>query len=101
MKAAHKIFLVTTGPDGTHGLSEVNDRLRQGWRVANVAPLGGGGAAQGFAALVVLERGEDAAESVLEQIEEEMERLPGALGEAVEGNGGAASLPDEDEIEPL
>jgi len=78
--AAQRILLLTAGPDGTAGLGEANDLLRSGWRVAQVCPMGGGGAASGFAAVVVLERSADRAESVLERIEEEIE-------ETLEGDG--------------
>jgi hypothetical protein len=83
MDAAQQILLLSTGPEGTRGLSEANDLLRQGWRVAQVCPMGGGGATDGFASLLVLERSGDRAESVLERIEEEMEETgdgAGALG---------------------
>jgi hypothetical protein len=73
MEASQQILLLSSGPEGTRGLAEANDLLRQGWRVAQVCPMGGGGAAEGFAAALVLERSGDRAESVLERIEEEME----------------------------
>lgn len=80
MHASQHVHLVTTGPAGTHGLDAVNERLKKGWRVAHVAPMGGGGDGPDFAALVVLERSGDEAERVLEQIEEELERPVGDGG---------------------
>lgn len=80
MPVAQKLLLLTTGPDGTRGLDEANEHLRSGWRVAQVCPLGGGGAAAGFAGLVVLERSGLPAEAVVGQLEEE-------LDEAIEGDG--------------
>ena len=91
MNATQHVHLVTTGPAGTHGLDTVNERLRKGWRVAHVAPMGGGGEGPDFAALVVLERQGDEAERVLEQIEEEIEGT-------VEGDGGVVELPPPSRI---
>ncbi|MDX1421255.1 MAG: hypothetical protein R3181_14915 [Rubricoccaceae bacterium] len=74
--------LVVTDAPG--GLDALNDHLRQGWRVVSVAPMGGGGQTDGFAALVVIERAGPAVEAVLEQLAEEVE-------EVLEGDG----APDE------
>lgn len=87
MPASQHVHLVTTGPAGTRGLDAVNERLKKGWRVAYVAPMGGGGGGPEFAALVVLERSGDEAERVLEQIEEEIERPV--------GDGGLTEIPPE------
>lgn len=76
--------------DTPGGLDALNECLGRGWRVATVAPMGGGGQTDGFAALVVLERAGQAADAVLEQIAEEVEEaLEGAAGEA------SGALPDE------
>ncbi len=71
-----KALVVTAGPTGarTPSLDALDEHLRAGWRVVQASPMGGGGATDGFAALVVLERGaETEAEAILEQIEEEIE----------------------------
>ena len=71
-----KALVVTVGPTGarTASLDDLDQHLRAGWRVAQTSPMGGGGATDGFAALVVLERaGETEAERLLESVEEEME----------------------------
>jgi hypothetical protein len=85
MDATQKLLLLTTGPDGTRGLEEANDLLRHGWRVAQVCALGGGGAAEGFAGVVLLERSGDTAESVLERLEDEIE-------EVIEGDGAGGDV---------
>lgn len=49
--------------------------------MAHAAPMGGGGATDGFASLVVLERAADTeAEALLEQIEEELDETAGDGG---------------------
>ncbi|WP_420455602.1 hypothetical protein [Rubrivirga sp.] len=71
-----KALVVTAGPTGarTVSLDALDDLLRAGWRVAHTSPMGGGGATDGFAALVVVERAaETEAEAILEQIEEEID----------------------------
>ena len=71
-----KALVVTAGPTGerTPGLEALDEHLRAGWRVVEARPMGGGGAAEGFASLVVLERrGETDAEALLDTIEEEMD----------------------------
>ena len=87
MNASQHALLVTSGPGGIQGLDTVNERLKKGWRVAHVAPMGaaGSGSETQFAALVVIERSGDEAESVLEQIEEEIEETL--------GDGGTIDLP--------
>lgn len=96
MNASQHVHLVTTGPVGTQGLDVVNERLKRGWRVALVAPMGaaGGGEGVAFAALVVLERRGSEAEDVLVQIEEEIE-------ETLEGDGAGLDLPPEPGRGPL
>ena len=94
MTAPQHVHLVTTGPAGTQGLDAVNERLKRGWRVAHVAPMGGGGEGAAFAALVVLERRGSEAEDVLVQIEEEIE-------ETLEGDGAGLDLPPEPGRGPL
>ena len=92
MNASQHVLLVTHASGGTHGLDVVNERLQKGWRIAHVTPMGAAGssAQAEFAALVVIERSGDAAESVLEQmIEEEIED---ALGD---GDGGIVDLPPQ------
>lgn len=71
-----KALVVTVGPTGarTASLDDLDQYLRAGWRVAQTSPMGGGGATDGFAALVVLERAvETEAERLLESVEEEIE----------------------------
>ena len=71
-----KALVVTVGPDGARTASQdaLDEHLRAGWRLVDASPMGGGGAAQGFASLVVLERrGETDAEALLDQVEDEME----------------------------
>ncbi len=96
MHAAQHVHLVTAGPSGADGLDAVNERLKRGWRVAHVAPMGAAGAGEGvaFAALVVLERRGSEAEHVLVQIEEEIE-------ETLEGDGAGLDLPPEPGRGPL
>jgi hypothetical protein len=88
--------LVVTDAPG--GLDALNERLGQGWRVVTVAPMGGGGQTDGFAALAVIERAGQAAEAVLEQIAEEVE-------EALDGDGATgeppAVVPDEGVVRRL
>ena len=74
-----KALLVTDAPGG---LTDLNGHLQRGWRVVTTAPMGGGGQAEGFAALVVIERAGQGAEAVLEGIAEEIE-------EALDGGDGA------------
>lgn len=71
-----KALVVTASPAGarTASLDALDDLLRAGWRIADASPMGGGGATDGFASLVVLERaGETEAEALLESVEEEIE----------------------------
>ncbi len=88
-----KALIVRTGPNGHDGLEALNIELKRGWRVAQVAPMGGAaGPAETpcHAALVVLERGtadrpalavealerlERGGESVLEDVIEEPDEV--------------------------
>ena len=75
-----KALVVVAGPTGarTASLDRLDEHLGTGWRLASATPMGGGGATDGFASLVVLERtGETEAEALLDQIEEEMEETGG------------------------
>ena len=75
-----KALVVVAGPTGarTASTDRLDELLEAGWRVAQAAPMGGGGAADGFASLVVLERaGETEAEAILDQIEEEIDEAGG------------------------
>ena len=53
-----KAIIVRTGPDGHEGLRALNLELERGWRVVEVAPMGGAAGtpdAPCHAALVILE----------------------------------------------
>ena len=89
MKAQQKALLVKTGDDHTEGLSDLNDALANGWRVVQVAPLGGAGASAQAAALVIIEQAGDKGHGVLEQIQEETEE---ALDDLLEGDGSRVEL---------
>ena len=78
---AQKALLATDAPGG---LDDLNSHLQRGWRVASVAPMGGGGQTEGFAALVILDP--PPAATVLDEIAEEMEE--------VLGDGGAEEIED-------
>ncbi len=92
MNMQQKALIVRTGSGSTRGLDELNMKLGRGWRVAHLAPMGGGASREAealfLAALVVIERAEEPATEVLEQVEEEPEEL---LGELAEGNGAGLS----------
>jgi hypothetical protein len=83
-----KIVLITIGTDGTSGLDAANRDLQAGWRVERIAPMGGGGASRGFAVAAVLEREDQSAAAVLEQIEQIEEE------EAAEGDGAGLAVGD-------
>jgi hypothetical protein len=83
---AQQALVVTDAPCG---LDALNERLRQGWRVLTMAPMGGGGQTEGFAALVVIERAGQLSESVLEQLAEEVE-------ETLEGDGATEAVDDDE-----
>lgn len=91
-----KVLLVTTGSKRSKGLDELNIALERGWRVSLVSPMGGSGASEEeprFAALVVIERHDDAAQGVLEAVEEESEEM-------VDGDGASGQVSDEFEEPP-
>lgn len=90
MPAKQKALIVRIRPDSTHGLDELNVQLGRGWRVVEVAPLGGAGvgAREGtpelcLAALVVIEREDDEAADVLAEAHEEPEEI---VEDLVEGD---------------
>lgn len=88
MNATQKVIIVTTGANGTQGLSSINKDLREGWRVVQIAPMGGAGASEGarFAAMVVLEQSEQEATRLIEQMEEQAEvDIEGQIEQALEG----------------
>lgn len=88
MNATQKVIIVTTGANGTQGLTSINKDLREGWRVVQIAPMGGAGASDGarFAAMVVLEQSEQAAARRMEEIEEQAEvDIEGQIEQALEG----------------
>jgi threonine dehydratase len=88
MSITQKIVLVTAGSGGTQGITTVNKDLREGWRVAQVAPMGGAGSGESarFAALVVLELNEDAADGLMQATAERAEAdIEGQIEEALEG----------------
>lgn len=99
-----KALIVRTGPDGHDGLKELNIELERGWRVAQVAPMGGAAGpadAPCHAALVVLERADrrqpTLAVEALERIERSGESVVEEViedpDEVVDGNG--TEPPDE------
>jgi hypothetical protein len=95
MRTQQKALIVMAHPDWKDGLDELNMALQRGWRVAQMAPMGGAGvvAYKGtpelcFAALVVLERAVEAEAGVLEQAEEYPEE-----GRS-EGDGAGGDLDD-------
>ncbi len=88
MSTIQKTLLVTTGTGGTTGLSPLNTDLKNGWRVAQVVPMGGAGSGDSvrFAALVIIERSGEAADEILEHVEEQIEDdFESQLDEALEG----------------
>ena len=68
---AQKALVVT--PDS---LGALNDLLRAGWTVTSATPMGGGGQAEGFASLVVVEHHASTAGEILGQIEEAIDAAP-------------------------
>jgi hypothetical protein len=88
MNTTQKVVLVTAGSGGTQGITTVNKDLREGWRVVQVAPMGGSGSSDSarFAALVVLELSEEGAEGVLQATAEQAEAdIEGQIEQALEG----------------
>ena len=100
MSARQKAFVVRIRPDSTHGLDELNVQLGRGWRVVEVAPLGGAGVGSRdeapelcLAALVVIEREDDSATEVIAQAEEEAEEI--VEGEELSGKTLSEELEEE------
>jgi len=103
-RMTQKALIVRTGPNGHEGLKELNIKLKRGWRVAQVAPMGGAtgtGDAPCHAALVIIERsdpdeGPTLAVEALERTEREtgtvVEEVMKNIGEIMEENG--ADPPD-------
>jgi hypothetical protein len=88
MSVSQKVIIVTTGANGTQGLTSVNKDLREGWRVVQIAPMGGSGSSEGsrFAAMVVLEQSEREATRRMEELEEQAEvDIEGQIEQALEG----------------
>ena len=88
MNTTQKVVLVTAGSGGTQGITTVNKDLREGWRVVQVAPMGGSGSGDSarFAALVVLELTNESAEDVLQASVEQAEAdIEGQIEQALEG----------------
>jgi hypothetical protein len=105
-----KALIVRTGPEGPDGLDALNTALNKGWRVAQVAPMGGAGGGQttdfSHAALVILELGRAAEEALLaaeEAIEEPDEVVEEVVEELAEGDGAPPTAPgvaDPDATDP-
>jgi hypothetical protein len=84
-------------------LDDLNIELERGWRVVEVAPMGGAGGATSspiVAALVILEHRDDnppeptvAAETVEEVNEETVDEVVDELDEVVEGDGAGTEEP--------
>ena len=88
MNAEQKVIIVTTGSNGTQGLTTINKDLREGWRVVQIAPMGGAGSSEStrFAAMVVLEQSERDATRRMEELEEQAEvDIEGQIEQALEG----------------
>lgn len=98
MKSRQKAMIVRAHAARTQGLDELNIALSRGWRVVHVAPMGGAavGTAQDapelcHAALVVIERVDDAAVEGLEEVEEEVREV---VDDLVEGDGSGLDVDD-------
>lgn len=72
MPDEQKVFIITTRPDDERALDELNIALGRGWRIVQIAPMGGAGTGRRddgtadlcFAALVVAERRSDESDPV-------------------------------------
>lgn len=103
MSLNQKALIVRAGPTSSSGLDDLNIELERGWRVAEVAPMGGAGGATSdpvVAALVILEhRDEESPEPSLatetvEQVDEEpVDEVMEDLDEVVEGDGAGTDTP--------
>ena len=99
MNTTQKVILVTTGSNGTQGITTVNKDLHEGWRVVQITPMGGAGSGESarFAALLVIERSGQAAERVLEETAELAEAdIDSQIEQALEG-GYIVESPAEEE----
>lgn len=88
MNSTQKVVLVTAGSSGAQGITTVNKDLREGWRVVQIAPMGGAGSGESarFAALVVLEQSGEQAEEVMQATAEQAEAdIEGQIEQALEG----------------
>ena len=105
MSTTQKALIVRAGPTSTHGLDDLNIELERGWRVAEVAPMGGAGGATAspvVAALVILEHHDDPdaepalATEVVEEVEEEtVDEVVNDLDDVVEGDGAGTDAPPD------
>lgn len=88
-----KAYLIQVGADGVRGLDDLNMALGRGWRVVETTPLGGAAAGTEadarlcLACLVVVERSERPAASLLETSEEDE-----IVDELLEGDGADAEV---------
>lgn len=104
MEPEQRALLIRVGPEHTDGLDELNIELQRGWRVAEIAPLGGTGLDESgeaptpfLAALVIIEHSErqkngpmtmEAVEEVTEVEERKPEEIVReVVEEVVEENG--------------
>lgn len=100
MGSKQKALIVSSHLGGRpHGLDELNLALGRGWRVVHVSPMGGAGVGTGpdptvcLAALVVLERGDEAQAELPMLAEEEADEV---LDELLEGGApGTVEVPDD------
>lgn len=100
MNTAQKVILVTTGSNGTQGITGVNKELREGWRVVQITPMGGAGSGESarFAALLVIERSEGEAERMLEQTAEQAGvDIDSQIEQALEGGYIVESAEEEEQ----
>jgi hypothetical protein len=103
MSLTQKALIVRAGPTSNSGLNDLNIELERGWRVAEVAPMGGAGGATSdpvVAALVILEHHDEAAPEpslateTVEPVEEEpVDEVVDELDEVVEGDGAGTDTP--------
>lgn len=99
MNSTQKVILVTTGSNGTQGITSVNEDLREGWRVVQITPMGGAGSGDSarFAALLVIERSADASERAFQESAEQVEvDIDSQIEQALEGGYIVGSPGEED-----
>lgn len=100
MSIDQRALIIRVGPNHTDGLSELNVELQRGWRVVNVAPMGGTGLDESgeasspfLAALVIIERSPreeealPAAAQALKKIRDVEEEPKEIVEQVVEENG--------------